>query len=84
MYIDETVTDKIEILEDGQIQVREATRVLRDGVVIATTYHRRVMSPADDVTKADKRVAAVAAVVWTPEVVTAWQEKMNKKPVELI
>jgi hypothetical protein len=29
------------------------------------------------VTKADKRVAAVAAVVWTPEVTTAWQKKIK-------
>ena len=59
-----SVIDKIEILEDGQIQVRRADTVLRDGVEIAKTYHRSVLAPGDDLTNQDPRVVAVAHAVW--------------------
>lgn len=59
-----SVIDKIEVLEDGQIQVRRANKVLRDGVEIAKTYHRHVLAPGDDLTGQDARVIAVAQAVW--------------------
>jgi hypothetical protein len=40
----EIVIDKIEVLESGSIQVRQATRVLEDDVVLSTSYHRHVSS----------------------------------------
>lgn len=43
-----TVIDRLEVLRDGTVQVREAREVLRDGVVIATEYHRNVIHAADD------------------------------------
>jgi len=42
----ETVTDKIEVLEKGQIQVRTATRVLEDGAVLSSSFHRHVLAPS--------------------------------------
>lgn len=42
------VTDRIEVLRDGTVQVREAIEVLRDGEVIATSYRRRVIDIEDD------------------------------------
>ena len=62
--IELSVIDKIEVLEDGQIQVRRADKVLRDGVEIAKTYHRSVLAPGDDLTNQDPRVVAVALAVW--------------------
>ena len=64
MITELSVVDKIEILEDGQIQVRRADKVLRDGVEIAKTYHRHVLAPGDDLTNQDPRVVAVALAVW--------------------
>ena len=52
----ETVTDKIEVLEKGQIQVRTATRVLEDGAVLSSSFHRHVLVPADDLTNEDPKV----------------------------
>jgi hypothetical protein len=67
---------KIEILPDGQIQTRQDTVIERDGVEIARTYHRRVLEPGQPVdTEADARVATVAAVLWTPDVVKAFADK---------
>lgn len=60
----EVVIDKIEALESGSIQVRQATRVLEDGVVLSTSYHRHVLSPGDDLTNEDPKVVAVATAAW--------------------
>ena len=72
-----SVVDKIEVLLQGQIQVRTRNQVLRDGEEIAATYHRHVLSPGDDLTNEDPRVAAIAAATWTEEVVAAYQASIT-------
>ena len=62
--IEQSVIDKIEVFEDGQIQVRRADKVLRDGVEIAKTYHRHVLAPGDDLAGQDAKVVAVAQAAW--------------------
>jgi DNA helicase TIP49 (TBP-interacting protein) len=64
MITELSLIDRIEVLIDGQIQVRRANTVLRDDVEIAKTYHRHVLAPGDDLTGQDARVAAVARAVW--------------------
>ena len=61
----EIVIDKIEVLESGSIQVRQATRVLEDDVVLSTSYHRHVVERDVDLTNEDPKVAAVAAAAWS-------------------
>ena len=70
----ETIVDKIEVLELGQVQVRTATRVLEDGVALSSSFHRHVLAPGDDLTEQDAKVSAIATATWTPEVVTAYEE----------
>lgn len=60
----EVVIDKVEVLETGAIQVRQATRVLEDDVVLSTSYHRHVLQPGDDLTNEDPKVAAIATAAW--------------------
>lgn len=66
--------DKIEVVENGTIQVREATRIMKDGEQIAQTYHRWSFAPASDVSAMPANVQAVAQAVWTPEVISAYQQ----------
>ena len=73
MLTEETVVDQITVLEDGQLQVRRATKVLRDGVEIAKTYHRHVVAPGADLSKEDARVQLVGQVLHTPEVVAIYE-----------
>lgn len=75
-----SVVDKIEVLLQGQIQVRTRNQVLKDGVEIAATYHRHVLSPGDDLTGQDPRVIAIAEATWTPEVIQAYQNSLNTLP----
>ena len=82
----ETVVDKIEVLEDGQVQVRTATRILEDGLQLSQAYHRHVLAPSTktdgswadtDISGEDARVQAIATATWTAEVKTAWQERVD-------
>ena len=82
----ETVVDKIEVLEKGQVQVRTATRVLEDGVQLSQSFHRHVVVPctkdsgswADtDISGEDAEVQAIANAKWTSAVKTAYQEMID-------
>ena len=75
----ETVVDKIEVLEMGQLQVRTATRVLEDGEALSSSYHRHVVVPGDDLSGQDERVSAIATTTWTPAVVTAYEAMMAEQ-----
>jgi len=78
-----SVVDKIEVLFNGSIQVRRRDQVLKDGTEIAATYHRHVLSPGDDLTDQDPRVAAIANVTWTEEVIAAYQELMQSQASQI-
>ena len=82
----ETVVDKIEVLEMGQVQVRTATRVKEDGAVLSSSFHRHVVVPSTkasgswadtDISGEDSRVQAVANATWTSDVKTAYQEMID-------
>ncbi len=72
----EIVVDKIEVLEMGQVQVRTATRVLEDGVLLSQSFHRHVLAPGDDLSGQDEKVSAIATATWTPAVVSAYEAMM--------
>ena len=71
----EVVIDQITVLEDGQMQVRECTRIMEDGVELSKSYHRHVANPDTDMTKEDKKVADIAKVVHTKAVKDAFKAK---------
>jgi len=70
---EDTVVDRIEVLLDGQIQVRVANRVFRDGVELSKSFHRHVVAPGDDLSLEDPRVATIGAVVHTEEVIATFK-----------
>jgi len=78
-----TVTDKIETLENGTIQVRTATRVLEDGAVLSSSFHRHILHPGQDLTDQDPKVVAIANAVWTDEVVTAYEAMIAAQEAEM-
>jgi hypothetical protein len=69
----QVVVDKIEVLENGVVQVRTATRIVEDGEVISSSYHRHVVCPGDDYSSEDSRVQAICAATHTAEVIAAYQ-----------
>jgi hypothetical protein len=77
MSLTETkVIDRIEVVGLGNLQVREATTIFRDGQQVTKTFHRWSFAPGDDVSSMPTNVQAVAQAAWTPEVVAAYQEQI--------
>ena len=66
---------KLEVLPSGTIQVRVATVVCKDGVEIGRSYHRHCLTPGVDTSEEEPETQAVAAAVWTPEVVSAYEAR---------
>ena len=65
--------DRIEVVENGCVQVRTKTAILEDGQQISGQFHRHVVAPGDDYSNEDARVQAICAATHTPEVIAAYQ-----------
>jgi archaellum component FlaF (FlaF/FlaG flagellin family) len=66
------VVDRIEVVENGCVQVRTKTAIMEDGKQISENFHRHVVVPGADVSAEDAKVQAIASAVHTPEVVAAY------------
>ena len=86
----EIVADKIEVLENGLIQVRAVTRVMEDGTELSSSYHRHVVVPSTkasgswadtDISGEDAEVQSIANAKWTSAVKTAYQTMMDAQGV---
>jgi len=65
---------KLEIVPPHSIiQCRKATIVEKDGVEVGRSYHRHVIVPGDDLTDECDEVKNVAAALWTPAVIAAYE-----------
>jgi len=80
----EVVIDKVEVVENGTLQVREVTRILEDGKQLSSSYHRWSFVPGSDVSDQPANVQAIAAAAWTPEVIAAYEAQIaaNATPNE--
>ena len=68
------VVDRIEVVENGCVQVRTKTVIMEDGQQISGTYHRHVVAPGDDYSAEDARVKAICKATHTAAVVTAYKD----------
>ena len=66
------IVDRIEVVENGCVQVRTKTAIKEDGVEISSKFHRHVLVPGADYSAEDAKVQAIAASIHTPEVVAAY------------
>jgi hypothetical protein len=67
------IVDRIEVIENGSVQVRTKTAIKEDGVEISSKFHRHVVAPGDDYSAEDARVQAICAATHTAAVVSAYQ-----------
>jgi len=67
------VVDRIEVVENGSVQVRIKTAIMEDGKQISATFHRHVVAPGADYSAEDAKVQAICAAVHTPEVIATYQ-----------
>lgn len=88
MALTKEVREFIQVIDTGGIEIRRVTTILEDGVAIATTNHREAVAPGGDVSKHSDRVAAIAGLIWTPEVLQAHaariaaSDEAQQKPIE--
>lgn len=76
----EQVVDRIEVLENGCVQVRTATKIMEDGQQISLNFHRHVVAPGDDYSAEANRVKTICAAIHTQDVVDAYKaaQEANK------
>ena len=74
---------KLEIIPPySVIQCRRTDIIEKDGVEVARSYHRHVCSPGDDVSEECSELQAVAAALWTSEVVDAYEAAISNSAPE--
>jgi len=73
----ETVVDQITVTENGIVLVRETTKIMEDGNELSKTYHRLSFVPASDVSAQPQNVQDICNVVWTQEVISAYQAQLE-------
>ena len=76
-----TVVDRIEVIENGSVQVRTKTAIMEDGKQIGSKFHRHVVAPGDDYSGEDTRVQGVCAALHTAEVIAAYKAATAAKGV---
>tara|TARA_A100001201_G_scaffold13501_1_gene16565 strand:- start:210 stop:494 length:285 start_codon:yes stop_codon:yes gene_type:complete len=84
----ETVVDKIEVLENGQVQIRTATVIKEDGAELNRSFHRHVLAPRTksgdtwgdtDISGEDAKVQAIANATWTSDVKSAYETLIDSQ-----
>jgi archaellum component FlaF (FlaF/FlaG flagellin family) len=73
------IVDRIEILENGSVQVRTKTAIMEDGKQISGNFHRHVVAPGDDYSGECDKVKAICAATHTAEVVAAYQAALAEQ-----
>jgi hypothetical protein len=68
-----TNIDQIEIVADWNIQVRQATIIEKDGVQVARSFHRWVLTPDMDISGQEQKVQDICNAAWTDEVKAAYE-----------
>ena len=67
------IVDRIEVIENGSVQVRTKTAIMEDGKQISGTFHRHVVAPGADYSGEDARVKAICAATHTSAVVADYK-----------
>ena len=76
----QVVIDKIEVVENGVVQVRQVTRIMEDGQQLSSSYHRWSLAPGQDITDQPANIQAICQAAWTPEIVAAYKTQAAQTP----
>ena len=69
--------DKIEVVENGTVQVRQATIITEDGKQLSRTFHRWCIVPGEDYSAQEQQVQNICKVSHTPEVIAAYKAQVE-------
>ena len=85
---EETIEDKIEVVNGTHVQIRTATVIKRDGKEITRSFHRHTLSPSTktddgwadtDISSESAEVQGICNAVWSASVKTAYQVMVDAK-----
>jgi hypothetical protein len=80
MAFSERQEHKLEIIPPHSIiQCRRADIVEKDGVEVGCTYHRKAHVPGEDVSEECAELQAVAAALWTQDVIDAYKASIAEQ-----
>ena len=79
MITKEITVDKIEIVENGTVQVRQAIRIMEDGNELSKSFHRWIIAPGQDYSDQEDNVKAICEITHTPEVIATYQSQTQLK-----
>ena len=65
--------DRIEVVNNWNVQVRQATTIERDGVLVSKTFNRWILTPDSDITNQEQKVQDICNAAWTTEVRSAFE-----------
>lgn len=73
MALEKVITvDRVEVVENGCVQVRTRTSILENGAIISGRFHRHVVAPGDDYSSESEKVKAICAATHTAQVIAAY------------
>jgi len=71
--------DKIEILENGVLQIREIELLeLKDGSTVSGGYHRYCLTPDINIESiSDSKIKSIALVTWTQDIISNYKNSIK-------
>jgi len=69
--------DRIEVVENGTVQVRQATIITDNGNQLSRTFHRWCVTPGEDYSTQEQQVQDICKVTHTPEVIATYQAQLE-------
>lgn len=76
--------DRIEVVKNNVVQIREATIIVKDDVEIAKTFHRWCIAPSEDYSNQEQKVQDVCAAVHTEEAIVAYKLFLKENENKLL
>jgi hypothetical protein len=75
--------DRIEVVENKTVQVRQATIITEEGNQLSRTFHRWCIAPGEDYSAQEQQVQDICKVSHTPEVIAAYQAQLEANRIKL-
>jgi hypothetical protein len=79
MALTESISTRIEIASNGTVFVNMETDIFRDDTKITSEVNRTGYHPGADVSSLPENIQAVCTAAWTPEVLEAWQKRIDQR-----
>ena len=79
---EEQIIDKVEVVDTGDwsiVQVRTATVIKRDGSEVSRSFHRHVITPADDWSGESDKVKAICDLVHNDTTKAAYEAAESER-----